>query len=237
MPRLHIPHPCPADRSQMTPTEQGRYCELCQKEVIDFSRMSDAEIRSVLAKSKGKVCASLREDQVGRYIGPVSWPKRWFALGLGATLLGPMVGLAQTPNPDVEQAESNYSMEPVSVSTPSRSDSVVFRGRVIDAETEEPVRGAAVVIQGTDIGVLTDEAGRYELLCPDRMIRRKDSVTLTFAYLGYEAQKVLVSAVGHEVDVKMVAMDVVFTGEIPLTRWQRFQWWITTPFRWGKGFR
>lgn len=39
----------------------------------------------------------------------------------------------------------------------------VLTGNVVDGATGEPLPGATVRIQGTDIGTLTDEQGRFKL--------------------------------------------------------------------------
>lgn len=38
-PEVHIPHPCKANWNNMQPNEQGRFCSLCQKTVIDFANL------------------------------------------------------------------------------------------------------------------------------------------------------------------------------------------------------
>ena len=38
---LYIPKPCHEDWNKMTPTQQGKFCSSCSKQVIDFSLMSD----------------------------------------------------------------------------------------------------------------------------------------------------------------------------------------------------
>ena len=56
------------------------------------------------------------------------------------------------------------------------------RGRVIDAETGEPVPYAAVFFDGTSIGVSTDEDGRYYIETRDTA-----AVVLTATILGYQS--------------------------------------------------
>ena len=42
--QLSIPEPCHQTWREMTPTQQGRFCNSCAKEVIDFSTMTDTEV-------------------------------------------------------------------------------------------------------------------------------------------------------------------------------------------------
>jgi len=53
-------------------------------------------------------------------------------------------------------------------------------GVVTDAETDEPLTGVTVVVQGTTVGASTDIDGRYEIEVPE------DRNTLEFSFVGYE---------------------------------------------------
>lgn len=53
-------------------------------------------------------------------------------------------------------------------------------GRVLDAETDDPLIGANVVVQGTTIGTITNESGAFSLDVPSLQD------TLVVSYVGYE---------------------------------------------------
>jgi len=61
----------------MTRTAAGRHCSSCNKTVVDFSLLSDAEMLAVIANSKGNVCGRFADDQLNRHItaaAPVHHP-------------------------------------------------------------------------------------------------------------------------------------------------------------------
>jgi hypothetical protein len=65
--KISIPTPCQEDLGQMDKTEKGRFCLSCQKEVIDFTKMTDEDILVYFEKKKmgeSKVCGTFRLDQV-----------------------------------------------------------------------------------------------------------------------------------------------------------------------------
>ncbi|MCE3226740.1 MAG: hypothetical protein K0S32_1291 [Bacteroidetes bacterium] len=63
--RLSIPETCHADWSSMTPNKEGKHCALCDKTVIDFTKMSPEEIRIYFQKNAGKkVCGNLYSHQL-----------------------------------------------------------------------------------------------------------------------------------------------------------------------------
>jgi TonB family protein len=80
--------------------------------------------------------------------------------------------------------ESSQSMQPKQVA-----------GKVVDAETNDPLIGAAVVIEGTSEGTVTVEDGKFSIQVPGN-----DKV-LVISYVGYETKAV--KADRPEIEVKM----------------------------------
>jgi hypothetical protein len=60
---ISIPQPCHESWDSMDKTERGAFCHSCQKEVIDFSAMTDREVIEYLSKNKLS-CARYRTDQL-----------------------------------------------------------------------------------------------------------------------------------------------------------------------------
>ena len=76
--QLSIPEPCHENWDAMSPTQQGRYCNACAKEVIDFSNMSDSDVLNYFSKKKSDiVCGRAYPDQLDRDI--IALPKKkWY---------------------------------------------------------------------------------------------------------------------------------------------------------------
>ncbi len=70
-------------------------------------------------------------------------------------------------------------------------------GTITDAETGTPLPGVNVVVDGTTLGTVTDENGRYSIDVPVA------NSTITFSFVGYLTEKVPVSG-QNVVDVKLV---------------------------------
>jgi len=63
--RISIENPCHEDWQAMTPETQGRFCGACEKTVVDFTKMSDAEILQYFSKpSVDKTCGRFRVEQL-----------------------------------------------------------------------------------------------------------------------------------------------------------------------------
>lgn len=62
---ISINKPCHEDWSKMTPNEQGAFCGICTKNVVDFSKKSLEEIKKYFSKpAQGKLCGRFTEDQL-----------------------------------------------------------------------------------------------------------------------------------------------------------------------------
>ncbi|MDT7828834.1 SusC/RagA family TonB-linked outer membrane protein [Pricia sp. S334] len=82
-------------------------------------------------------------------------------------------------------------------------------GTVIDAESEQPLPGASVVIQGTATGVVSDFDGNFEIKVPS-----EESV-LEISYVGYTTQEILV---GNKSDLTIpLAIEASTLDEVVVT--------------------
>lgn len=88
--QLKIAEPCHENWDNMNPFEKGKFCGSCQKQVIDFSNMSDHQVaqffkKPILSLSKGgSVCGRFMTDQLNRNIEipkkRIPWVKYFFNL-------------------------------------------------------------------------------------------------------------------------------------------------------------
>lgn len=63
--KISIPTPCHKDWQAMAPNTQGRHCTSCAKTVIDFTTMSDDEVKYFfLNKKEEKVCGRFKNIQL-----------------------------------------------------------------------------------------------------------------------------------------------------------------------------
>jgi hypothetical protein len=76
--RISIENPCHEDWNRMTPETQGRFCNSCEKIVIDFSEMSDSEILQFFNKPKTeKICGRFKSEQLKQKTESTTPPKTW----------------------------------------------------------------------------------------------------------------------------------------------------------------
>jgi hypothetical protein len=89
--------------------------------------------------------------------------------GLGGATSAPQEPVAAAaPEPTGARAVLPEADRRLATSTgaPSAASSVVVTGRVEDSRSGEPVARAQVFVEGLDVGALSDENGRYQLVLP-----------------------------------------------------------------------
>lgn len=94
-----------------------------------------------------------------------------------------------------------------------------LKGKVVDAETDEPLIGATVSVKGQTVGAVTDMDGLFTLKITT------SGATVEFKYLGYKDETMKVTQKGN-VDLGTVRLhpdahvlgDVVITSQIAVAR-------------------
>lgn len=192
--KLQIPVPCSKKWSKMTPIRQDcRHCAACDKQIVDFTKKTDAEILDQLRHNSGKICGKFRPDQLGRALLVPRAVKRGGLTGIAASFAAILTAQqpleAQTvqpaptdltpssPNREINGnvAQHNY-LEPDSMRTIS--------GKVLEEDTGEPFAGVSVWVVQTKIGTITDVDGSFSLSIPlDPLL--KNPLQIQLHYLGY----------------------------------------------------
>lgn len=63
--KISIPVPCHEKWDAMNPSGHGRFCDVCSKTVVDFTQMSDEEVKNFLLASKdNKPCGRFNVSQL-----------------------------------------------------------------------------------------------------------------------------------------------------------------------------
>lgn len=88
---IEIPQSCHENWNAMQPKAQGRHCLSCEKTVVDFTAMTDAELINFFSKKKDNVCGRFTTEQLDRDIlipkKKIHWVKYFFQFALPAFLL------------------------------------------------------------------------------------------------------------------------------------------------------
>ena len=171
--QLSIPEPCQQNWQQMTPTDQGRFCNACAKEVVDFSLMTDTQLLQYFTTlTHDKVCGRALPGQLDRTISKPEHPKKkifwywnymviffmFFAKGNTAKAQGgvkPFTEFSPIKPNDIRG-------EMAGVTGVNKELSRVIKGKVTDT-SGNPVPFASIKIKGSNTGVSADVNGAYSI--------------------------------------------------------------------------
>lgn len=100
----------------------------------------------------------------------------------------------------------------LSVFTSAAWAQTTVHGQLIDAETSEPLVGAAVMVEGTSEGTVTDVDGYFKQ-------RVASNATLLFKYIGYKDLKKKITQKGASVELGTIKMepDAVMLKDVTIT--------------------
>lgn len=182
---VSIPKPCPVSQQALSPTAAGWHCGHCQTEIIDFTRLSEAEVLAYLAERRGqRVCAAMQAPLVPQHSKRPQGLRRWVLAA--ATLLGWQSAEALPPR---------LPPGPVSFfGLATGRERIVVRGVVLDDLFKVPVEGAYIFIKGTKYGAVTNQKGEFSFsFSSDWQLAKSGSLLLEISANPFSFQRQLVT--------------------------------------------
>jgi len=80
----------------------------------------------------------------------------------------------------------NFENDLIKIATGGSEQQKTVSGTITDSQTNAPLVGVEIIIEGSTIGVITDANGKYSIVVPG------DNTVLVFSYIGYLTQHVAV---------------------------------------------
>lgn len=194
--KVTIPKPCHEDWNQMTPVEQGRACEICQKNVLDFTQKSDVEIHEILNSQPKKICARFKSEQLDRWFVAERIPQNSIWKSIVAAGIFAFLGHQGVKGNNPQIPVSTYQ-EPTrsvrnSIEIPNNDSitegGVVISGTITDSTTHESLPFANVYIAGGKWGTQTGFEGEFSFTVPDSLLGQK--MILQVSFLGYPHENI-----------------------------------------------
>lgn len=187
---LTIDNPCTQNWDGMIVNDNGKFCTSCNKNVIDFSSLSDAEIIKLLSNTTSNVCGRLNSQQLNRVIHPKAetqngLSKFWLSFSLTALLsnLGIVKATAQTTTKTEQLPTNNVSAKhPLSVDNLAVTKIKII---LIDSLTNEPIPFADILIKELDIKGQTNFEGVFEFIKPTNSTNK--NIDMKINCLGYKS--------------------------------------------------
>jgi len=193
---LSIENPCEKILwASMENSVSGKFCDLCSKNVVDFSVLSDPEIIKIIENPSRDICAKMSASQSNRLLNNPSERKNFHLTNAITALL--VVGSANT----IHASEINTTQQKQialidgfnSINKFYEKTSIVetdslkktISGSIINDNTDETLEHEYVFIENTNIGTKTDTLGNFTLNIPDDFIA--DEIVLVLKATGWES--------------------------------------------------
>ena len=209
---LSIADPCHENWDSMTTAEQGRFCASCQKQVVDFTNMTDTQLADFFkTKATGSTCGRFYGDQLNRSIQvprkTIPWIKYFFQIALPAFLMSAKASAqAKTGIKNIDTTVINPStlmLGEVYANTMPVAEQKTIKGRIID-ENNTPLPFAMIFIKGQETPVHADSSGMFTIENP---LTNKD-IVLEVAYVGYQRREVTVNRQTYPANGLVVQLSV-----------------------------
>ena len=166
----------------MTPNGCGRFCAACQKTVIDFTVMTDAEILDIFRNSETIPCGRFFPEQLNRPLQETQIIKPFpFYRKIAAAVLA----LQAVTIASFAQAKKKPATAYHKKSIPATKKQMV-KGRLLNSETEKPVAYFSLAVKAAGIDsfqITTDTAGCFHFTLPDSI--HQVSLSANDAHSGF----------------------------------------------------
>ncbi|MEZ4948686.1 MAG: carboxypeptidase-like regulatory domain-containing protein [Saprospiraceae bacterium] len=229
---ISIPKPCHEDWNAMRPNEKGRFCDSCQKTVHDFSSMSDEELIAFFEKKQGSLCGridSKKLDRINRkiYLQSPSFGKEWFTAFFFSGFLSLLGNASLFGQKSCDKSDGKIE---IISDVAQKPDSVTFiiEGKVVEAETGEPLIFGNVYFSNNLGGTTTDLDGNFRLIGnSDSTSIVTENVFIEVSYVGYKTFIAKAdSLLGKRVSITMPADSYVLGEYVVLKRPFHQRVWI-----------
>ncbi|WP_375418311.1 carboxypeptidase-like regulatory domain-containing protein [uncultured Hymenobacter sp.] len=210
------PQPCGQNWLAMSPTEKGRLCGQCAKEIHDFSALSWPEIERQQQAHGNTLCGMYAPAQLTYWGQDPPTPAQGACARLAAaTTLALTLSALPAPAQTAVAKDSGQA--------------VILRGTVYDVTKEgksTPLAGVTVLLRGTTLGVSSSQNGHYELSIPYSV---EAASAIVFSMVGYRTTELALTPMDsglqtHDVQLTFDDRNIeVFSVRMP-TRMQRAKW-------------
>ncbi|MGY3795811.1 hypothetical protein [uncultured Aquimarina sp.] len=217
---LKLDNPCDEKWENMKPNERGSYCDLCSKNVVDFTKLNQIEISEMMKKSGNRICARLTHSQLNSLLlnldnnFNLNFPKSKVAAGLilATSLTIGQTLHAKTHNIKTEFVQSSNSIvnpkkkkSPSKHSEPKLDDIIIFKGKITSKDLKKPIENAKIILVTSQkiLNVYSSTDGTFSIEIPTSLIDNDNVIRVSYhdvkekrgneMFFGYETKDYILS--------------------------------------------
>ncbi|MES2455767.1 MAG: hypothetical protein V4594_09515 [Bacteroidota bacterium] len=185
--QLVLTSPCSEQWDDMQQSGAGRYCDSCEKSIVDLSTKSDAELIRFFKNKADHVCGRLLPGQLNRKLVLPSEKMNWhwmMPLAVGTMVVAP--AQAQKLSPALVYSDQTAALLPASVEQGINKQVLrnTVSGRVVDNDTGKPLKGVSIKQKGFEnVLAKTDSTGTFMV----NITEEHKATPFIFEFTGYSA--------------------------------------------------
>lgn len=167
--KITVPNPCYKNLSDMDIIENGRFCHSCNKDVIDFTKMSQAELQAYFASYKTEICGTIYNSQLAE----LNLPKYKTYFGLKMMIASGIALLSSGKLFSAPLVSGNknivYEISNTDIKNKGYKDNSIdtlgykITGIVFDDEGK-PLIGASIRIKNEKVSYVADFNGKFSFI-------------------------------------------------------------------------
>lgn len=221
--QITVPKPCHENWNRMTATQKGKFCNSCNKEVIDFTKLTDLEITNKISKGSN-ICGRFKEAQLDRDLNILQ--KSNISKVVASLALVSVISVTEPiiPQTNIQAIEVvNKQGEIVFISKNSKEKFITIKGNIRDKSGSLP--SVSILLKESNIGVETDFDGNFSIKIPNK---KRKSIILIISYLGYKTEEINVLSIKKPLIVEMkedenILGEVITVGMVSYKKASFFQ--------------
>jgi hypothetical protein len=155
-------------------TEESKFCGVCTKQIVDFTRYSDRKLIQTIQRNPGNICGKFSKTQLNRSLAG----KEYHIPNLRAII---MTGLLLNSVADLNGQVEMTTPHEQSISAPdtaSNSSYVLIQGRIKDIISRWLPRDFRVELNGFHLYCLPNSSGDFQFQVPGKSIPELVSLTV-----------------------------------------------------------
>lgn len=208
---LSISKPCHENFNQFKKTELGGFCNSCEKNVVDFTKMNSDNIIDYFKKNSTKnTCGRFQKSQLHT---EAQKPRRsffGFVSGIGLACLT-LFSFGSAKAQNAEKSSDGLEKDASKTQETGFQNTISVKGTI--TESSIPLPGVNIILEGSNIGTTSNFDGYFEF--PQKL---KKGDVLVFSFIGMKSQRIIIqdekSALNVALKIDMTECDVILMGKV-----------------------
>lgn len=189
--KLKIIEPCNQSWAGMSKSSDGKFCDSCNKQVVDFSHFTDKQLIDWIGKN-GSVCGRLHQSQLDRVLIESNLKPSHSGFNRAVFFISSLLFVGFYKDASSKDRKPMHQESLIKKSFDNNKEaglidtSKVIRGKVVSQDEKLPLPGVSVLIKEINRFAYTDANGEFTINLPENVEQRQ--LKVSFSMIGFDAK-------------------------------------------------